>query len=231
MKILKYLVFIGIINWSCGSSGGSGDTPAPEENKAPEAVGALVYPTDNLLCIDNTLNFQWSASTDPNGDNVNYILEIADNNQFTSAEVFNVNGLTKTLTLEKAKSFYWRVQAQDSKNLKSPYSMVYKFYTEGVGEVNHIPFSPELVFPNNSANLSETSITLKWNGSDVDGDILSYDVFLDTNPTPSTKIGNNLNEKSLQVHLSANATYFWKVIMKDNNGGESIGSTWSFKTE
>ncbi len=231
MKSIKksaFIFLIFILSFSCG--GGGDDTPTPEENKAPEKVATLTYPTNNLLCIDNTLDFQWGASTDPNGDEVSYTIEIAAKNDFSDAETHAATSTTKTITLEKGKAFYWRVQAKDSKGLTAEYSETYQFYTEGEGEVNHVPFAPELVTPANNSNTSEVSIDLKWNTSDVDDDALIYDVYFDTANPPVTKVGNDLSEKKMNVTLSPTTTYYWKVIVKDGNGGKSIGQVWSFQT-
>ena len=85
MKNINLLILIGIIVASC-SSGGGDDTEPPKENKAPGKVATLTYPTNNLLCISNTLEFKWDAATDPDGDPVSYILEISKDNQFLSID-------------------------------------------------------------------------------------------------------------------------------------------------
>ncbi|NMH86836.1 fibronectin type III domain-containing protein [Flavivirga algicola] len=221
------LVFFMTFLFSC--SGGS-DSPAPEENKAPEKVETLTYPTNNLLCIDNTLDFQWGASSDPNGDAITYTLEIATKSDFSDVESHTSTTTTKTVTLEKGKAYHWRVQAKDSKDLSSEYSSVYQFYTEGIGVVNHLPFSPELIAPENDSNTSDASIDLKWDASDVDDDALTYDVYFDTVNPPVSMMGDNQSEKEINVSLTVTTTYYWKVVVNDGNGGEAIGPVWSFET-
>ncbi len=232
MKSIKknaFIFLIFILSFSCG--GGGDDAPTPEENKAPEKVTTLTYPTNNLLCIENTLDFQWGASIDSNGDEVSYTIEIATKNDFSDAEIHAATSTTKTITLEKGKAFYWRIQAKDSKGLTSEYSEVSQFYTEGEGEVNHLPFIPELIGPENDSSTSNASIDLKWNASDVDDDTLTYDVYFDTVNPPVAKVGDNQSEKLRNVSLSAATTYYWRVIVKDGNGGESVGQVWSFETD
>ncbi len=231
MKTIKIiaLTFSITLLFSCG--GGGDDSPLPEENKAPGKVEILTYPTNNLLCIDNTLDFQWGASTDPNGDAVTYTLEIATKSDFSDAETHSSTVTTKTVTLEKGKAYYWRVQAKDGKDLVSDYSSMYQFYTESIGEINHLPFSPELIAPENDSSTSNASIDLKWNASDVDDDTLTYDVYFDIVNPPVAKVGDNQSEKQRNVSLSAATTYYWRVIVKDGNGGESIGQVWRFETD
>lgn len=234
MKHISLLVILGVLVASCSSSGGGGDDgpiDPPTENQAPEKVGSLAYPTNNLLCTTNILNFEWSAATDPDGDAVSYVLEISETNDFsTLKESLTVSGTTRTVTLEKGVAYYWRVKVVDSKNASSEYSSTYQFYTEGIGQTNHLPFSPELVSPELNASLNGASTILEWNASDVDNDPLTYDVYFDTNTAPTTKVGDNQTAKTLSVDLSASTTYYWKVVVKDDKGGQAIGQVWSFTT-
>ncbi len=222
------LVFIATLMFSCS---GGGDE-ATDSDQAPGKVTALTYPTNNLLCIDNTIEFQWGASTDPNGDVVFYVLEIATKNDFSDAETFTLREeTTKSITLERGRAHFWRVLARDSKNFKSDYSEVYQFYTEGDAEENHLPFSPVLVSPaNESSDVSGTSVDLRWNAADVDEDALTYDVYFDTANPPVSKVGDNQTDNKKNVSLSAATTYYWKVIVKDGKGGESVGQIWNFET-
>ena len=235
MKRISLLVILGILIASCSSGGGGGDddpVDPPKENQAPSAVGSLTYPTNNLLCTTNVLEFKWSAATDPDGDAVSYVLEISKKNDFsTIEESITVSGTSRTVTLEKGVAYYWRVKAVDSKNASSAYSSTYQFYTEGEGETNHLPFSPELVAPQLDAALNTASTTLEWDASDVDNDPLTYDVYFDTNSDPTTKVGDNQSDKTLSVNLSAATTYYWKVVVKDDKGGQAIGQVWSFTTD
>ena len=74
--------------------------------------------------------------------------------------------------------------------------------------------------------------TLEWNASDVDtSDALTFDVYFGTANPPTEKIGNNQTEKTLDVDLVSSTDYFWKVVVKDNYGGEAVGQIWNFKTD
>ncbi|WP_299547272.1 SusE domain-containing protein [Seonamhaeicola sp.] len=235
MKRISLLVILGILIASCSSGGGGGDddpVDPPKENQPPSAVESLTYPTNNLLCTTNVLEFKWAAATDPDGDAVSYVLEISKKNDFSAIEEsITVSGTSRTVTLEKGVAYYWRVKAVDSKNASSAYSSTYQFYTEGEGETNHLPFSPELVAPQLDAALNTASTTLEWDASDVDNDPLTYDVYFDTNSDPTTKVGDNQSDKTLSVNLSAATTYYWKVVVKDDKGGQAIGQVWSFTTD
>lgn len=97
--------------------------------------------------------------------------------------------------------------------------------------VNHLPFLPELVFPTINSVLNTTTAKLNWTAVDVDKtDILVYDVYFGMVNPPTLKISENLVVPSLDVTLNPSKEYFWKVVIKDNKGGETIGQTWKFKT-
>jgi len=216
-----------------GSCGGGGDNPTPTpENKVP-TIPTLVAPTNNKLCIDNAVSFQWNISTDPDGDAITYQIQVAKDNQFSQiAHSLSSSATSQSVSLEKGKAYYWRVKAIDNKNLSSGYSSTFNFYTEGEGEKNHLPFSPELVKPDLNSVLQTATATLEWNASDVDADdALNFDVYFGTVNPPSNKIGDNQTVKTLDVNLEASKSYYWKVVVKDNNGGEAIGQIWNFKTD
>lgn len=230
MKNYIFIVVLGLILWSCGGSGG--DTPpVVVDNKAP-STPTLFYPSANLLCIENAIEFKWNASTDPEGDAISYQIQIAKDNSFTQiVESITNTSTTRDITLDKGVAYYWRVSAKDTKNNSSSYSAVNSFYTEGNGISNYLPFSPEIVAPLLNAVVQESVITLTWNGSDVDNDPLTYDVYFGTDNPPATKVGTDLSSKSLEVNLSGETTYYWKINVKDDNGGQTLGQVWNFKTD
>jgi hypothetical protein len=228
----QFLKFIVITLFISGCSGGSDEdnsTPPNPENIAP-TTPILVYPTNNLLCVNNVLEFQWNASTDIDGDAITYKIEIAKSNQFSQiAFSSNLSTTKNAFTLEKGIAYYWRVQAIDSKNKSSNYSSIFNLYTEGIGVSNHLPFAPELIKPEFNSIKSAGDVTLEWLGSDTDNDPLTFDVYFGTN-NPPTIVSQNQNTKSFKVSTIASTTYYWKVVVKDGKGGETIGQIWKFNT-
>lgn len=231
MKKYIYITVIGLILISCG---GGDDSPAPSPlpvNVAP-TIPVLVAPTNNKLCIDNSVSFQWDASTDSNNDPIIYQIQVATDIQFTQiVKTLEGTSNSQTIALEKGIAYYWRVKATDSKSLSSNYSSTYNFYTEAVATINHLPFSPELVQPALNTLINPATATLKWTAKDVDvNDVLVYDVYFGTDNPPATKVGSNVITNTLDVSVAASKNYYWKVIVKDNKGGETIGQIWRFST-
>lgn len=208
------------------SCGGGGKEPV---NEAPTKV-SLTYPTQNLLCIDNSIPFDWSDATDPNNDNISYKIEIATNRELTNiiktqtAVVSNIN-----IALDKGLAHYWRVTAVDNKGKEGDPSEVFAFYTKGEGETNTAPFTAELVKPEDEEIISGTTVTLEWKGADSNtGDTLTYDVYFGEDADPTTIKEENLSTTSIEVDVESGKTYYWKVNTKDNSGSKSIGQIWSF---
>lgn len=230
MKNLIYLSIIGFLFTACGG-GGDDSEPTPEANVAP-TVPALVLPADNKLCVDNTVSFQWKLSTDANKDLITYQIQVSKDNTFT--QIVKTNEVTadnSSISLDKNTAYYWRVKATDSKGLASSYSTVYKLYTTGETVVNHLPFSPELVQPAINSVSNGTTASLKWKATDVDAtDVLTYDVYFGKTNPPTAKVSENTSVISFDVALEPATQYFWKVVVKDNKGGETIGQVWKFKT-
>lgn len=232
MKNSVYIanLVLGTLLFSCSSGGG--DATPESKNTAP-TVPVLSSPTNNKLCIDNSVSFQWNTSTDAEKNPIVYQIQVATDNQFTQiVKTTEVSSNGTTIGLDKGKAYYWRVKATDSKSASSNYSTTYSLYTEGVALSNHLPFLPQLVSPDLSAIILATSATLKWTASDADtNDVLSYDVYLDTNNPPTSKVGSSIATTALDVNaLQTSKIYYWKVVAKDNKGGETIGQVWNFKT-
>ncbi|MFK8059225.1 MAG: fibronectin type III domain-containing protein, partial [Polaribacter sp.] len=201
-------------------------------NTAP-SIPDLIYPSSNIVCINNNIIFEWSKSTDAEGNRITYRLEIAANNSFSPLlQTVTSFSESKLITLERGKGYFWRIKAIDNKSAESDYSAVNQFLTEGDGVTNHIPFSPNLEAPALNSEIDATSTTLSWTASDADGDSLKYDVYLDTNPNPTTKVSENQSENTFNaLGLSAASTYYFKIVVKDDKKGVSIGQIWSFTTK
>lgn len=229
----KYLYLILVVNFliACGESGDDIESIAVVENKTP-SIPVLMAPVNNLLCTDNTVTFNWGSSLDLDGDTINYTMQIATDNLFLQIVLdTNIKETKTTFTLDKGKAYYWRVKATDSKNESSSFSSIFQFYTEGIASENHSPFSPGLVSPKLSSVVQTTTATLEWTASDVDNDTLVYDIFFGTQNPPLQKYSANQSETILNVEVASSKEYFWKVVVKDSKGAQSIGQVWNFKTD
>ncbi|WP_203258522.1 fibronectin type III domain-containing protein [Hyunsoonleella ulvae] len=231
-KSYLYLVLITNVCLSCNSGGADDDNESNLVNTAP-TIPVQIYPLSNTLCIDNNVIFEWNASTDNEGNTITYRVEVSEQSDFSSlAYDVSSSSTSRIISLEKGKSYYWRLKSRDSKGEESAYSTVSQFLTEGDGISNHLPFAPSLVEPALNAEIDGTSTTLSWSASDVDNDSLIYDVYLDTDSDPTTKVSENQSETTYNATgLAAASTYYFKIVVKDGNGGTTIGQIWSFTTQ
>lgn len=229
-KDIKLIIalFSIIIMSSCGGGGGD-DGPPP--NTAPTAVTQVVFPTADLLCTDNTVNFQWNASSDAENDPLRYRITIAiDRNLSNIAEERIVSTNSVTITLQQGTAYYWNVTAIDDSGAEANPSPTLAFFTSGPGITNYAPFTAALITPEDESTVSAGTVNLSWSGSDTDaGDTLTYDLYfgLAQNP-PLTQAG--LTDQNANVTTTAGNTYYWRVDTIDNSNVKSIGQIWSFTT-
>ncbi len=233
MKKIGLFIVSLVVFSSCSSGGGGSDDPSPNpvQNTSP-TTPSLNYPGNNIVCINNTVNFQWNAAVDAQNDAITYQLQIATDNVFTqNLNTTTVTTLNKEITLAKGKSYYWRIKAIDAKNASSNYSATYNFYTEGDGVINHVPFAPTLVMPTLNSVQSSGTINLSWTASDADtNDVLTYDVYFGTANSPTNKVASAITAKTFSVSTNAATNYYWKVVVNDGKGGTTVGQVWNFKT-
>lgn len=233
MRKIIYLASIALLFISCGGGGSDEPLPTPEPANTAPTVPTLVAPATSSLCINNIVAFEWSASTDTENNPIVYQLQIATDNQFGQiVSTSEISSRTHSVTLDKGKAYYWRVKATDSKNASSEYSGTFSFYTEGVAVANHLPFLPEVIQPETNTTITGTTAVLKWFASDADAsDVLTYDVYLGTTNPPTVKVAENRATSIFEaVSLQAATQYYWRIVVKDNKGGETRGQVWNFRT-
>ena len=83
-------------------------------------------------------------------------------------------------------------------------------------------------FPTNGLALPcGATATLSWNNHTC---ATSYDVYLDTSPSPTTLVANTSSTNYYTGNLASNVTYYWKIVPK-NGATNGASSTWSFTTQ
>ena len=231
MKYTYILIICLGVLFSCSGDNDS-DLTTSTENKPP-TIPVKIYPLDNTLCVDNAVKFEWHKSADPDNNSVNYRLEVSETDSFSSVVYSETStGSSKIIVLPKGKIYHWRVKSVDSKEAESNFTSVSQFITEGEGTTNNLPFLPVLTYPVINTEIEDLNVTLSWTAHDVDMDELIFDVYLDTNSNPTTKVSENLTTTNYTANnLTADTTYYMKVIVKDSKGGITIGQIWNFKTK
>jgi hypothetical protein len=212
--------------------GGKQDTPTPPPGKA-----TLTFPAQNSVCTTGTvlsdtlssITFTWTASTNTDSYEVD-IINLLTNSLKT--QTVNTNQISVNLT--RNTPFSWYIVSKSNKVSNTAQSDVWKFYNSGLGVSSHPPFPADLTSPGFGQNVSASAfgtVNLTWTGSDVDNDIIGYDLYFGTTSAPPVFITNIPNMYSNSVNVVSGKTYYWKVVTKDSQGNTSDSDVYQFTVD
>ena len=108
-----------------------------------------------------------------------------------------------------------------------------KSFTSNPDDIeNYAPFPAIAITPQRGATITGTSstVTLEWSTSDVDDDIVSYEILFDTVNEPTTSLGSTTNT-TINASISTGNTYYWRVITKDSFDNTSNSELFEFRVE
>ncbi len=215
---------------SCGG-GDSTPEPPPPVVITPPSAATLIFPDNNTECNEGTVlnqnqsavTFRWTDaqnadSYELNVRNINTNSNSRTNSSTNSAEVILLRGTP----------YEWSVVSLASGTNETATSPTWKFYNQGIGIENYAPFPADAVQPARGANLPTTqTVTLEWTATDVDNDLVEFDVYLDTNETPATLL-DTTTETTLDVAVVANTVYYWRIVSRDSQGNTSESEIFDF---
>lgn len=201
-------------------------------------VASLLSPANNETCLDGTslndtqsnVSFSWSAASDA----ISY--EVVISNLLTqSSQTYTPPSNQTTIALTKAEPYSWIVKSIGEEGSTPSESEQWKFYLAGDAVTNYAPFPSELISPRSGANITpdiNNLVILNWNGSDVDADLESFEVYLDQNDgtTLNTTLDYQAQDTSIEVEVQNNTAYYWKIIAIDTNGNQSSSGVYTFRT-
>lgn len=229
MRFLLNILFAFVIGLAISCSGDeSEDIIEPKVD--PTAV-TLNFPINNEEChegtiISETLSevvFKWTGAS----VNDSYALSLKN---LESGAIKNYNTVADEIAISilRGVPYSWSVTSKVSGNSKTAESSVWKFYNAGLPNESHPPFPAEALSPKMGSAVDSGTITLQWEGSDVDGDIASYKVLLDEANPPTTEVGNP-SSNSIDVTVGSEKIYYWKVMTYDAVGNTSDSEIFQFK--
>jgi len=229
------LFWVLAFNASCGGSGDGGDDPDPEP--IPVAVpssATLVFPEDNSECnegeiISDTQSrvlFQWNASQNTDSYQVNLT-----NLNTNSTALTNSTTNQAEITLLRGVPYEWFVVSRANGTNETASSPVWRFYNAGPGITNYAPFPAEAVSPGRGATISATStVVLEWTGSDIDNDIVSYNLYFGTADPPAL-LESAVTDTTFEVSVASGQTYYWQVETEDSAGNQTLSEGFNFRVE
>ncbi|MGM0613237.1 MAG: PQQ-binding-like beta-propeller repeat protein [Bacteroidota bacterium] len=172
----------------------------------------LLSPQGEVNTTDTLLT--WEPSVDPNGNNPEYEVWIADNEAFTNATVDTTSETSYPVgNLLPGQSFYWKVTALDPYTDNVPANQTFQFTLPGI----------ELIAPEGEIASTNTALTwrqvVKPNGSPLSYEVLFANDADFTNPDTLSSADTVLAVND----LLPGQYYFWKVRAKN----DLTVSTWS----
>ena len=226
MQKTKNIIFVFIIGIviSCSKEGGE-----PVSGMPPSSA-TLIFPDNNTECnegeiiSDNSSRvvFRWTASANTDS----YTLNIK-NLETSMSSSLNTISNEFAVPILRGAPYSWSVISKSNGNSQTAESEVWKFYNAGLPQESHPPFPAEAINPAMGSNTVSGTITLEWHGADVDNDIASYDILLDTVNPPITLVGNP-STNSMNVDVDSGNIYYWKVITTDVVGNASDSEIFQF---
>jgi hypothetical protein len=169
----------------------------------------------------------WVGGGDPDGDAVVYDV------YFGTLSPPPLVGSTASTSymppggMDYDTSYFWRVVARDARGGRTSSSQ-WRFTTR---PQNFPPSSPVNPSPTNGLVGVPVTVHLIWDEcADPNGDPVVYDVYFGTGNSPvfaGTRTSASFDPPG---DLAFNTTYRWRIVARDDDGGETQGPLWTFTT-
>jgi len=205
----------------------------PVLNLTDPTAAQLIFPYENSECnegtnitaTESTVLFEWEIAE--NTDSYDLILkDLSSSQEVTYKSPEN----QISIVLLRATPYAWYVVSQSNTVSAVAESETWKFYNAGDGVLSYAPFPAEIISPAMAEIITSSSgeITLDWDGSDVDNDIIGYDLYFGTSDPPAI-LSSDLQESMLVVPVASDSIYYWGVTTKDEHGNSSESGIYQFK--
>lgn len=222
-KVLMITVLFSFLFYNCGNDDG------PSTPRAAD----LIFPEENSECTEGAsvsstesdITFVWSEAKGAKS----YELTIT-NIDTDASEEFITTETQFEVTLLKGEPYSWSVTSLSGDGSLTAESETWYFYNAG-GAESYAPFPASIVSPNSGLKFSSTSVSLFWAGSDVDNDIIGYDVYFDNVNPPVAIVRADIQQQFATITSLTPGVYYWKIITKDEEGNTSDSGVYQFQIE
>jgi len=195
------------------------------DNKPPVTPYAPA-PPNGATNVSRNADLGWRCE-DPDGEPLTYDVYWGT----SSNPILEAGGMTETYYLlpimEPNTKFYWRIVAKDPNGGETA-SPIWNF-TTGTG-TNVPPTPPANPNPADGASGVDVNADLSWTCLDPENDPLVYDIYFGNSSNPPLVKSNHGSPNYDPGTMNANGVYYWKIVAKDNQGGQTPGPLWHFTT-
>ncbi len=175
--------------------------------------------------IDQPLNVELSwSSSDPEGGELTYDIYFGTTDPPQSVSQGQTDTTYSLSGLDYNQLYYWQVVAVDDYG-NSIDGQLWNLTTV----VNQAPSPPDPL-PIDGAIDQQIDLELSWTSTDVEGDLLTYDVYFGTADPPdlvASDIDTAIYDPEMLIFSQ---TYFWKIVVEDSYGNVTEGDVWSLTT-
>lgn len=220
MKYL-YLLTITFLVTSCGKS----DKTEPLEPAFPPEAALLLSPLNNEACLSgsnvtatsSTITFSWKPAKYADSYTVmikNLLTNVTTTHVATTAVL--------QVPLSNNTPYSWSVISKSNRNPEIQTSETWRFHNGGPGIVNYAPFPAEIIFPlpNSTVTATNGKIEFKWKGSDVDNDVLQYDIYTSL-MAGSVFLTIPAYNTTSWISDAMSGKRYWKIVTRDSHGNTS----------
>jgi len=206
-----------------------------KRNPKPPGQVQLIFPEQNSECTTgqslnaetSQVEFRWEQ-----GNNAQtYELRVTNINT-SVVQTINTASTSARLPIAKGEPFSWLVRSKNTQVQETVSSEVWNFYNAG-SRTTFAPFPAAILAPRMSEKAFKdinNEITLSWSASDLDDDILEYEVYVSVETPPANLIGTLPKDKTaLKVSVASNTVYYWSIITKDEQGNGTNSGIYSFE--
>ncbi len=230
-NIIKY-ISLSLLLFTMGSCN-SDDDQSNTGTVTPTSF-SLVFPENNKECTEGTtisdtqseVKFQWNAS-----DNVSDYKLYVVNLENQQLQTLSSDTNEKNIVLDRNKAYSWFVITHytSGDNLQSD---TWNFYLAGNPVAFHTPFPASNVSPTigETVETGNSKVMLKWKGSDLDNDIVSYSVEFGVDKNALSTVGE-LELEEFEVDVVSGSAYYWRITTKDSMGNTSKSMIYEFKVK
>jgi len=233
MKPLPFLLALAVVLlWSCDPDL---DIALDLNSGIEPSAVSLIFPEDISECttgisVSDTASeviFEWTEAAVGDG----YILTLI-NLSNSDIQTFETETESLPVILQKGTPYRWLITTILTGSPEISESEVFVFFNAGPGSTSYIPFPARNIAPGNGQAFPENqgTVNLIWESTDLDNDILEYDVYFgDVNPPPL--FNANVADSQISGVPVESGTHYWQITTRDQSGNESVSEVFRFTVD